>query len=249
MNFLQEIMAAGDLKWGYHSINHTSDDMNENSCYCMYSPHRFSCLPMLHTLRLPADPEERRVAMARRGLRGLPGQTRTTSSWHCKQMTWFSGFSPTLLQPMFSSPAWIFIPLLIWRTSRMSAPASYSSILVTGGGHTSHYAWLQASEGGQLLPSRNQSILKLQPPHWDRVCSNLTSALSCQPLWARVAGGVAVFTHGCRRGCFTWLLRSQCQDPVGVLVGPKNKAFIKYGLNSVPQRLCQSQELLLLCID
>lgn len=79
-------------------------------------------------LPLPADPEERRVAMARWGLRGLPGQTRTTSSWHCTQMTWFSVFSPTLLQPICSPVAWIFIPALIWRTSRMSAPVSCSSM-------------------------------------------------------------------------------------------------------------------------
>lgn len=35
---------------------------------------------MLPVIALPADPDDSRVAIARRGLRGLPGQTRTNSS-------------------------------------------------------------------------------------------------------------------------------------------------------------------------
>lgn len=179
---------------------------------------------VVHRVPLPADPEERRVAMARRGLRGLPGQTRTTSSWHCKQMTWFSWLS--LLQPLCSPPAWIFIPLLIWRTSRMSAPVSCSSILLTGGGHT-YYAWLlRVKATASPVPKAF-----LTPPtalEYKRCLfkpglpgHRLTSAPSCQPLSALVAVDVAVFTHDCRRGCFTWSVRSQCQVPVRILVAPR----------------------------
>lgn len=124
-----------------------TDDINRINCYSdLQMIELTTCIRLFfwchvqHSMRLPADPDERRVAIARRGLRGLPGQTRITSSWHCKQMTWLSWFSSTLLQPMCSLAAWIFMPVLILRTSRMSAPASWSSILLTSGGRT-YYAW------------------------------------------------------------------------------------------------------------
>lgn len=169
-------------------------------------------------MHLPADPEERRVAMARRGLRGLPGQTRTTSSWHCKQMTWFSVFSPTLLQPMCSPPAWIFIPLLILRTSRMSAPASCSSILLTGGGHT-YYAWLRRVKAA-TSPVPKASLTPPSALEFKHCLFKAAPCSSSPPLHhvslsrALVAVDVAVFTHDCRRGCFTWLMRSQCEASV-----------------------------------
>lgn len=152
---------------------------------------------------LPADPEERRVAMARRGLRGLPGHTRTTSSWHCKQMTWFSGFSPTLLQPMCSPPAWIFIPcLLIWRTSRMSAPASCSSILhFTGGGHT-YYARLRRAKATTSPVPRASST---PPTALDSgaVCSNLL------PAPAHLCSIMSASLGSCRCWCCSLYARVQ----------------------------------------
>lgn len=167
-----------------------------------------SWIYLLHQMPLPADPEEKRVAMARRG---LPGQTRTTSSWHCKQMTWFSWFSPTLLQPLCSPPAWIFIPVLIWRTSRMSAaPASCSSILLSPATLTvithGFGVWMLQHE-----PSPSFQHPLLHPRHTDAAPyagSTPLHRVSVSRLLRLT--GFAVFTHDSRRGCFTWAERSQC---------------------------------------
>lgn len=125
-------------------------------------------------------------------------------------MTWSSRLSPTLLQPMCSPPPWIFIPCLrIWRTSRLSAPASFSSIFLFTG-HT-YYAWLRRQKV-TTSPDRRASLSPPTALDSGSVRSNLTSSpqlqhanpslsvrCGCCGLYARmqawllhVAGGVVV---------------------------------------------------------
>ena len=75
------------------------------------------------------------------------------------------------------------------------SPASSSPAAAT------NYAWLQACEvREQLLPKAS-----LNSTHRARIALAQTCPAQQQLTTSTsLAGGVAVFTHGCRRGCFTW---------------------------------------------
>lgn len=178
----------------------------------------FSSPRIQRGIPLPADPDERSVA--RRGLRGLPGHTRTTSSWHCRQITRSSWLSPTVLHPTWSPRAWILI-VVYWSDAQictclklqhppppqrrrwphllLRTHSAVESIL-----NSTHSAWLFA--GSHLHPAEV------------RICSIMSASPSTRLVPPR---GVAVFTHGCRRVCCTWSARSSSQIPAGILLLPR----------------------------
>lgn len=142
---------------------------------------------MPRSVSLPADPEERRVAMARHG---LPGQTRTSSSWQCRQMTWSSGLSPTLLQPTCSLPAWIFMSVLIRWTSRMSVPAQDPA---SSSPADPHILRMASTSGAIDLWLKHPSLLESKHCLHLLPRSSQINRVSCSR--ARAADDVAVFTH------------------------------------------------------
>ena len=91
--------------------------------------------------------------------------------------------------------------LLLPHTQASSSPAAVTLHITHG------FRRLRGDNFSRPVPKASLNSTHRTWTVFVQTCSaqQLTSAPSCQPLWARVAGGVAVFTHGCRRGCFTWL--------------------------------------------
>lgn len=110
-------------------------------------------------------------------------------------MIWFSGFSPILLQPTCSPGTWTVIPALIRRTSRMSAPASCSSILLTAVCPTFYYAWLRHIKA-TLSHAPTKCIDRLHPLHLNpsdivskvAARTSLRAVPPCEPPLARAVG-------------------------------------------------------------